>query len=495
MASKVPITEDGRHPYHKPPETTVFQKLMIILGFVTVIVLCSLTASLPINLPRNQGSMDIGSPPTASIDNGDTAWMIVASMFAILLGPVVAYFYANIYGKSSNTLVQTVIIMASMVAFLWIIITLSLVWGRDANGGQIMGFPKQFYMFAHAGNLPIVELANTIPMNIFAIFELSFAILCPTIIAAAVIDRVNVYGFLAFIFVWHITIWTPVAHIVWNLRGFFATNDIEDYAGGIVVHMMAGITVLAMNKYLDYKQAPKPEPAAPRNPESALFASFAVWFLWFGLNAGKAHSANVSASQSVVNTIAGVTVAIFINYLADVLFDVPHTNVAIMNAIMLGLVSTTPSSGFVTVGGAMVISIITTIVTRFFAKTVMKDGLQDQPYSVVSVHGIGGSVAFLFTALLSYGFVNPAAMNGLTYGHEGPIRHHVAAILALWPAGICAVVLCLFLVDLVVPLSRYDQHPKSDYAPTGLGPYRPSFKMDHPALYTQKSTFDMEAPK
>lgn len=84
---------------------------------------------------------------------------------------------------------QTVIIMASMVAFLWIIITLSLVWGRDANGDQIMGFPKQFYMFAHAGNLPITELANTIPMNIFAVFELGFAILCPTIVAAAVIGE------------------------------------------------------------------------------------------------------------------------------------------------------------------------------------------------------------------------------------------------------------------------------------------------------------------
>lgn len=318
--------------------------------------------------------------------------------------------------------------------------------------------------------------------------------LLPSPYAPSPADRVNVYGFLAFISVWHICVWTPVAHIVWNLRGFFATNDIEDFAGGIVVHMMAGITALAMNVYLDYKQAPKPEPAAPRNPEAALFSSFAVWFLWFGLNAGKAHSASVSASQAVVNTIAGVTVAVFINYLADVLFDVPYTNVAIMNAIMLGVVSTTPSSGFVTVGGALVISIITTIVTRFVAKTVMKDGLQDQPYSILTVHGVGGSVAFLFTALLSYTFVNQAGMNGLTYGHEGPIRHHVAAILAMWSCGFLAVMLCLVLVDLVVPLSRYDQHPKSDYAPTGLGPYRPSFKMDHPALYTQKSTFDMGKP-
>lgn len=296
---------------------------------------------------------------------------------------------------------------------------------------------------------------------------------------------------MAFIFVWHLCIWTPVAHIVWNLRGFYATNDIEDYAGGIVVHMMAGITVLAMNIYLDFKQAPKPEPATPRNPEAALLSSFAVWFLWFGINAGKAHSASASASQAVVNTIAGVMVSIVLNYFIDFLFDVPYTNVAIMNAIMLGVISTSPCSGFVTVGGAMVVSVITTLATRLIGKTVLKDGLQDQPYSILTLHGIGGSVAFLFTAMMSYKMVNEEGLNGLTYGHEGPIRHHTAAVLATWAVGFIAVMLCLVVVDLVVPLSRYDQHPKSDYAPTGLGPARPSFKIDHPALYQQKSTFAM----
>ncbi|RYH20954.1 hypothetical protein EON65_21955 [archaeon] len=249
--------------------------------------------------------------------------------------------------------------------------------------------------------------------------------------------------------------------------------------------------MLAMNLYLDYKQAPKPEPALPRNPEAALLASFAVWFLWFGINAGKEHSASRTASQCVVNTIAAVTISVFVNYLIDFLFEVPYTNVAIINAIMVGIVAATPSSGYVTVGGAMVVSIITALATRLIGKTVLKDGLQDTPYSVVTVHGVGGSVAFLFTALMSYEFVNSEGLDGLTFGHEGPIRKHTAAVLATWACTLPAVLLGLFLVDLVVPLSRFDQNPKDDYAPTGLGPYRPSFKIDHPALYTQKSTFNM----
>lgn len=171
-----------------PPQTTVFQKLMIILAFSIFIVLSSLTASLPLPLVRHQKYMGVDVPSTDAIDRGDTAWMIIATIFGFILGPVTAYFYANIYGKNSNTLVQTVVIMSAMITFLWIIFSLSLVWGKDNNGDMIMGLPKQFYMFAHAGNLPN-ELAPTIPMNIFAVFELSFAILCPTIIAASVIGK------------------------------------------------------------------------------------------------------------------------------------------------------------------------------------------------------------------------------------------------------------------------------------------------------------------
>eukprot|EP01039_Chlorochromonas_danica_P006396 gene6396-7051_t len=466
MVSQPPASPDE---LYQAPKTSVFQKVVILLVFGTVVALSSLTASLPIEIVSHQRSQRPDAPSTSTIINGDTAWMIVATIFGLLAGPVLAYLYANIYGKSSNLLIQAVVLVASLVAFLWIIISLSLVWGVDANGDQIMGFPKQFYMFAHAGNLPIAEIADNIPMNIFAVFELTFAILAPAIVTSAVIDRVNIYGFLFFIFVWHLAVWTPIAHIVWNLRGFYKTNDIEDYAGGIVVHMMSAITVLATDLYLDFRGAPKSKIATPRNPETALFSSLAVWFLWFGVNAGKAHGANVSASQAVVNTIAGVTVAISLNYLIDFVFDVPFTNITLINAILLGVVSTTPSSGFVPVGGAMIISVITTLSVRLIANLLLKDGINDQPYSIVSVHGIGGSVAFLFTALISYQFVNKEGMNGLTYGHEGPIRHHTAAVLATWSCGLLAVFLCLFFSDFFVPLGRNFQKG-GDYDPVPLGP-------------------------
>eukprot|EP01039_Chlorochromonas_danica_P005627 gene5630-6201_t len=256
---------------------------------------------------------------------------------------------------------------------------------------------------------------------------------------------------------------------------------------------MAGITVLAMYLFLDFKQAPKATtPATPRNPEVALFSVLAMWFLWFGINVGKAHAASVSASQAVVNTIAGVMISIALNYLIDFVFDIPFSNITLINAILLGLVSTTPSSGLVTVGGAMIISVITVIATRIIANLLIKDGLNDQPYSVVTVHGIGGSIAFLFTALISYRYVNDEGMNGLTYGHEGPIRHHTAAVLATWAVGLIAIFLALFLTDLIFPLSRSQEDEEAD-AQRALTTHK-SLSLEHPDLYAQRSQFTMEAP-
>jgi Amt family ammonium transporter len=261
-----------------------------------------------------------------------------------------------------------------------------------------------------------------------------------------------------------------MAHIVWHPRGFFKTNDIEDFSGGIVVHMTAGVTIVAAHLFLDWIKAPPAEQRQPNNPEGILFSAFLVWFLWFGINAGKAYGASFVASQSIVNTIAAVFTSVLLNYFFDQVASVPVTNISLVNGILLGLISTSPSSGYVTVGGSMVVTVITVIVTRFFGKVIRKEALNDNAYSLATLHGVGGSVSFLFTALISYNFINPSgALNGLTYGVDTPIRNHTAAILAVWSCGFLAVLLALFLSNLVVPISKTAQ-PKGEFYPTALGP-------------------------
>lgn len=486
------ITTRVANQLNTPPETTVCQKLMILLATGTFIGLAALTAALPMNRDKNQDSMQADAVPAGTINNGDIAWMIAATILGFSLIPAFSYLYTNLYGRTSSLLTEVVVLMSAMIAFLWIVISFSLVYAKDANGDRILGFPKYFYMFARTVNFPDASLAPTVPLGIFAVFELAFALLTPTIVATAIIDRVNVYGFLAFIFIWHLTVYAPVAHIVWHPEGFFRAHEIIDFSGGIVVNMLASITILGTHLFLNWKGAPKQEPVAPRDPYKLLINSLVVWFLWFGINAGKAHAASGVAGQSIVNTIAGVSMSIFLNFLIDTIFDLIFDEVAIVNAILLGLIATTPSSGYVTVGGSMVIAIIVTLSTRIFANVFLKEGV-NAPYSVVTLHGFGGSIAFLFTAMLSYKFINAEGMQGLTYGFQTGIRHHVAVVLAMWSCGILAIFVCLFLSDLFVPLMKNPDSEKGAFEPAPLGPLRAATNVEHTDVYKPQSNFNEEA--
>lgn len=285
------------------------------------------------------------------------------------------------------------------------------------------------------------------------------------------------FGFLAFIFVWHLTVYAPIAHIVWHPDGYFRSNEVEDFAGGIVVHMLSSITIIALHLYLNWKGVPKEEPKAPKDTSTLLVNSFVVWFLWFGLNAGKAHNAGPVAAQSIVNTIGGVGISIFFNFLIDIIFDFEFNEVEIVNAILMGLIATTPSSGYVTVGGSMIVTLFVVISTRILANWYMKEG-NNAPYSIATLHGFGGTVAFLFTAMLSYKFINNEGLGGLTFGNQTAIRHHLAVILAFWPCALIAVFICIVVSDLFVSLVRDPNSTKGAYEPTPIGPLRTTVEVE-----------------
>jgi Amt family ammonium transporter len=303
-----------------------------------------------------------------------------------------------------------------------------------------------------------------------------------------------------FVFVWHICIYTPVAHITWNNNGFFKENQIEDFSGGLVVHMTAGITAFTANLFLDWIQAPKPDLRKRNNPKGILLAAFVLWFFSFGLNAGKAYMANEVATQSVVNTIAGVMVSILVNYFLDSLEGFRVRNVSIANYILMALVATSPSSGFVTVGGSMVVTIITVLTIRVVGGWILKQGIDASSYSIATLHGLGGSVAFIFTALISYYSINPGngqnleALNGQTFGMATPIRHHTAAVLALWICLFCSLLVALFVCNLIVPLSKSKQSPvssKGEYAPAPFGPFGKDGNPNSSSPYQAKSNYNL----
>lgn len=244
----------------------------------------------------------------------------------------------------------------------------------------------------------------------------------------------------------------PIAHIVWHPEGFFPQNDIEDFSGGIVVNMLAGITAMVIHFIMGpVKDLKKPVVTL----SSTYLTTFLLLFVsWFGINAGKAHGANSIAAQSVVNTIAGTTTAILTWIFVDMFFSRETSLVSVSNAVLIALVALTPCSGYVTVGGAMCVCIFTILFTYSFGYYITNELQSNQtPLSVITLHGFAGTVGFFFTAIFSYKFINEADFNGLTYGRGITLAHHISAILVLYPSIAIASGLVYYLVNFMFPIT------------------------------------------
>lgn len=416
-------------------EVSPLAKTIAFTGMALVIALSALIASLPLPLPSHQAGYAASAP---AINTGDNAWMIVATIFGFFLSPALAFMYGTMFGGNTSELVRTVTVAGGIITFLWVLFTYSMIYGKDAQRNGILGYPGTYYMFANTLNdVNALNGGPTIPGNIFAVFELGFALVTSTIIACSVHGRVNMGGFLFFISIWHIVIYAPVAHIVWNYNGAFFTNFVTDFAGGMVVHMLAGITSISLHLVLGKDTIPKPGPVA--DPEKALYLSLLVWFLWFGFNSGKAHNASQIASQSIVNTIAAGMISVLTAFFYSLIFEKPITSITISYALLIGLIAITPSAGYVTIGGAMCISLSTYLITAYVSNFITGEGVNaNEPFSALTCHSLAGTIGFIWTTIISYKFVNPAANNGLTYGRGVPLGYHLASMCAFWGVTILA---------------------------------------------------------
>lgn len=416
-----------------------------------IIALASLIASLPLNIGSKQ---DPNGSTVITYTSGDTAWVLVATIFGFFLAPALAYLYATLNGSDVKELVKTVLVTGSMITFLWVLFTFSLSYGQDAKGNGILGYPLTYYMFKNTWPQDSAALndASLIPNSIFAVYELGFALVTPTIIAASLSGRVNLHGFLVFMFIWHICVYCPVAHVVWSPNGAFLTNQIRDFSGGLVVHVLASATAIATHLVLGKDSIPKS--VATTKPDQVLLYTFVVWFLWFGFNAGKAHDASAVAAQSIVNTIGASLTSVLMGFLYNLIMEKPTTPVSISNSVLIGLIAITPSSGYVTVGGAMVIAIFTYVFTALVGQFIIGEAQNaNESFSILTMHSIAGTIGFIWTAVISYRFVNEAGKNGLTYGRGMPLAFQLSALLAIWACVLISTFIIAFVTNLFIPLA------------------------------------------
>lgn len=413
---------------------------------------------------------------TEGINSGDTAWMLAATALVLLMTPGLAYFYGGMIDTKNiiSTMLQSFIAMG-VISVLWIVVGFSLAFG-DSMGGFI-GDPSTFFMFNHVLDGKPWSLAPTIPLVLFAFFQLKFAIITPALVTGTFAERIKFKSYILFLVLFSLFIYAPLAHMTWHPDGFFFKMGVLDFAGGTVVHMSAGIAALAASIYLRNKSEAKAH-ISPANIPFVLLGTGLLWFGWFGFNAGSALGAGPLAASAFATTNTASAAA----GLAWILFDAVRgkkpSALGFCIGAVVGLVAITPAAGFVTIPSSLFIgtfaAIISNIVVYWKTKTSLEDTLD-----VFPCHGVGGAVGMVMTALLANTAVNGANTtgNGLFFGETTLFIVHMKALVMTVAYVFIGSLIILKITDLILGLSVSAEEKKvgSDYSQHGENLYPMDF--------------------
>jgi len=386
---------------------------------------------------------------TEGVNGADVAWMLTATAFVLLMTPGLAYFYGGMVNKRNviSTMLQSFVSMG-IISILWVIVGFSLAFG-DTIGGFI-GNPTTYFMFNHVLDAP---LWGTIPLALFAMFQLKFAIITPALITGSFAERVNFKGYVLFIVLFSLLIYSPLAHMTWHPEGFFFKLGVLDFAGGTVVHMSAGWAALAAAIFLKKRKSlVENEVLPPANIPFVLLGTGLLWFGWFGFNAGSA----LSASPLAVSAFATTNIAAAAAGLSWVLFDVARgkklSALGFCIGAVVGLVAITPAAGFVTIPASIFIGTIAGIVSNVAAHWKAKSGRIDDTLDVFPCHGVGGMVGMVMTGLFATTAVNAAGAQGLAFGETALFLKHMLALVLVSIFAFGGSYLLLVITNAIVPL-------------------------------------------
>lgn len=392
---------------------------------------------------------------TEGINAGDTAWMMVASAFVLLMTPGLAYFYGGMVNAKNviSTMLQSFIAMG-VISVLWVVVGYSLAFGSTIGG--FIGNPMDHLMFKGVLEGKPWSLAPTIPLIVFAFFQLKFAVITPALVTGSMAERINFKSYVLFMILFSLFIYAPLCHMTWHPEGFLFKMGVLDFAGGTVVHMSAGWAALAGAIYLKRRRSHiEGHQESPANIPYVLLGTGLLWFGWFGFNAGSAVSASVLAASAFATTNTAAAAA----GLAWVLFDAAKgkkvSALGFCIGVVVGLVAVTPAAGFVTIPHALVIGVVASIISNILANYKTKTALDDT-LDVFPCHGVGGMVGMVFTGLFASKAVNSVVVDteqgfAITGDPTLFIKHLVALVLVSAFAFIMSFVM-LKITDLLFPL-------------------------------------------
>ena len=330
-----------------------------------------------------------------SLDTGDTAWMLTATALVLLMTlPGVALFYGGLVrARNVLSVMMQCLAVAALATVLWIVFGYSLAFG---DGGWFTGgFDKAFFAGVERG-----ALAGTVPESVFAMFQLTFAIITPALVFGGVAERLKFSAMLWFSGLWLTLVYFPVAHWVWG-GGWLGELGVLDYAGGTVVHVNAGVAALMAALVVGRRRGFPATPMLPHNLVFTIAGASLLWVGWFGFNAGSALAANGDAGMAMLTTQVAASASALAWMATEWLRFGKPSALGAATGVVAGLVAITPASGFVGPAGALLVGIAAGAAC-FWATFLLKRRFEvDDSLDVFSVHGIGGTVGALLTGIFA----------------------------------------------------------------------------------------------
>jgi Amt family ammonium transporter len=385
------------------------------------------------------------------MDTGDTAWLLMSTALVMIMLPGLALFYGGLVRRKNvlSTIMHSFFGLA-LVSIVWVVIGFTLAFGPDVGGLGLIG-GLDFAMFNGVGMEPSATYATTVPFVLFAGFQLMFAAITPALITGAFAERKRFSAFVLFTILWSILVYSPLAHWVWSVDGWLYQLGALDFAGGTVVHISSGVSALIVALLLG-RRAANGDRMEPHDVPMTILGAGLLWFGWFGFNAGSAVAANGLAANAFVVTNIAAAAATITWVLASYLRTGKVSVVGAACGAVAGLVAITPASGYVTVGGALIIGLV--VGGLCYSATLLRSRLKiDDALDVFSVHGVGGMFGAIATGVFATTLITgPEGARGLLEGNAQQLVNQLIAVVATIAYAVVGTFVIVKVVGLLLGL-------------------------------------------
>jgi ammonium transporter, Amt family len=409
------------------------------------------------------------------MNTGDTAWLLMSTALVMIMLPGLALFYGGLVRRKNvlSTIMHSFFGLA-LVSVVWVIVGFSLAFGPDVSlpilgTGWIGGLDYAF--FNGVGQEPSTTYATTVPFVLFAAFQLMFAAITPALITGAFAERKRFSAFVLFTILWSVIVYSPLAHWVWSVDGWLFQLGALDFAGGTVVHISSGVSALIVALLIGRRVA-NGDRMEPHDVPMTVLGAGLLWFGWFGFNAGSAVAANGLAANAFIVTNTAAAAATITWVLASYFRTGKVSVIGAAAGAVAGLVAITPASGYVTVGGALVIGLAAGGLC--YSATLLRSRLKvDDALDVFAVHGVGGMFGAIATGVFASAAVQEA-YTGLLAGNPQQLVNQLIAVVATIAYAVVATFVIVKVVDgiLGIRVSASDEEIGIDLATHGEAAYQ-----------------------